>query len=663
MSDSLRLGALLGFELAGALLVLSVLYYAWKPWREVRGVVACVCMGVAWALFFAATIVWLSDVESTEVKLLTWINVPPLLVVSWVVDLSAPALILSLFTLLISFLVQLYSVAYLEPQQRRARYFMWMGAFTINMLGVFVAADIWSLFFCWAWIGICSYMLIGHKYREESVARAAAGAFLIAKLADIAFLVALVVLSLYLSKMDVGSLAMFFDRYNFLIEVNILALLFVGMVLGKSAQFPFQLWLLMAMRGPVPVSALLHSATLVVVGVFFLGRLSFIVTPEIGHWLLLLSLGTSMVAAFSAAIERQVKRLLAYSTISQLGLMMSLVALGQAQVAFVYLVVHGMAKALLFLSTGLISKQLREKNLSEEQSEMLPAMGALRHQMPLPYLSCVCACVVLLGLPLGAAYEVKAYLWDQLWSYGGGFALLLMLCLVGTGLYVGRLLGYLLAGKALRGEGHFFSRLWKGSWALQLPLWICSLGCWAVVYEYPRVGQVGWLVEGMRRLHVAGPALEAMEWNGSLLGWLQWIPVLVAVGMIAHLRGLWDWPRGIRRGLRSVHPYVHLQLGLRTYEGGRGGLLSTAHFFAHIESWILYALGKGWVNLHLLLGLCVYFVDRRVVSEGWQRIAQGLYRGGRGASALAWQSLSARMTWVWVFFLLFLLTIYGLCCR
>ena len=637
----------MSFIVGVTLPTLSALYYAWRPGRMVRGRWAAYCLGLGCCMVWLS--LFLEHEAQPQIWTFNWIKVPTLLNVQISLDTSMTVRVLAAFVLLISWLVHLYSMDYFSRAQRKARYFMVLGAFTSSMLALLAAADLWSLIFFWSWIGLGSYLLIAHNYRKTADAKAAARSFLISKVAELGLLMLLLLLSTHLPRVDFEAMRLFFDEHKLWLSTSFLGLFCIWAAMGKSAQFPFQPWLLAAMNGPVPVSALLHSATLVIAGVLLLGRLSFLLTPELAQLLLLISLCGAAWAAVSASMQRHIKRLLAYSTISQVGLMMALLSLGQTQYALMYIIVHGTAKALLFLATGQISKQIKER-LKSSEAEEVSSLGKLRHQLPLPYLACGCASVVLLGLPLGAAYELKHLLWAQIWAESGWYTALLMLVFLATALYVARLLGCLFLSPADPSPRKWYTALWTQRPAQQIPLWVCSIGCWAIFYQYPRLNGTSWLEGSMKSglFPSNDPLPQALPFSATLL---LGLPLLLCVLLLSTWR---SYALVFAAGRIFAQP-TYLE---RFYTAGWKALRWSAQQTRRLEEHILDGLLRSFRTSSLLLALAIHFIDRKLVDNSGATTARLLHRLGQKLSTSAQRHLPDRIGIVFVFFLLLLLIIY-----
>jgi NADH-quinone oxidoreductase subunit L len=304
--------------------------------------------------------------------------------------------------------VQAYSTSYLGGEPRYASYAALISLFTAAMLTVVFAADLIVLVVGWEIMGACSYFLIGH-YWEREVARAASiKAFLMTVAGDVPFLFGLIALGVQAGSFQVHDVLAYVDAGALRQPGWIAALLLCG-VLGKSAQFPLHSWLPDAMAGPTPISALIHAATMVAAGIYLIALLYpvFYLAPDVLMAMAVIAAITMFGAALCALAQTDVKKILAYSTVSQLAYMLGGLAVGGRTQAVYLLLVHGAFKALLFLAAGVVIHRVGSNELSR--------MGGLRYRMPVAYGSMTVGLLALAGIPplsgffgkesvLGAAY-------------------------------------------------------------------------------------------------------------------------------------------------------------------------------------------------------------------------------------------------------------------
>ena len=291
----------------------------------------------------------------------TWAWIPadggPMATVGVMVDELSMAMLL--LVALVSLLVQVYSWAYLhdEPRTSLGRYYAYHSLFAFSMLGLVLAPTFLQMFVFWELVGLCSYLLIGYWYDRPAAARAAVKAFWITKLGDLGFVAGIVMLWSATGTFDFWTLFQMGSQGTLPVVLlpPIMFLIYLGAV-GKSAQFPLHVWLPDAMEGPTPVSALIHAATMVTAGVFLVTRTFplFLLTPDLLTLIAWVGAFTALLAASMACVESDIKRVLAYSTVSQLGYMMAAAGAAAPEAGFLHLVAHGVFKALLFLGAGVV---------------------------------------------------------------------------------------------------------------------------------------------------------------------------------------------------------------------------------------------------------------------------------------------------------------------
>ncbi|MBS1352633.1 MAG: NADH-quinone oxidoreductase subunit L [Coprobacter sp.] len=332
----------------------------------------------------------------------------------------------------VSSMVHLYSLGYMHGEVGFQRYYAFLSLFTFSMLGLVVATNIFQMYIFWELVGVSSYLLIGFYYTRQSAVAASKKAFIVTRFADLGFLLGILLLSYYTKTFDFAtltsgevSLVGTTAGKTFLgISVASWAMILVFMGgAGKSAMFPLHIWLPDAMEGPTPVSALIHAATMVVAGVFLVARLFpiYVTMPEVLTFITVIGAVTALYAAVVACVQTDIKRVLAFSTISQIAFM--IVALGVTtemnghgalgyMASMFHLFTHAMFKALLFLGAGAIIHAVHSNEMSE--------MGGLRKYMPVTHITFLIACLAIAGIPpfsgffskdeiLAAAFEKSAF--------------------------------------------------------------------------------------------------------------------------------------------------------------------------------------------------------------------------------------------------------------
>ncbi|MBI4964403.1 MAG: NADH-quinone oxidoreductase subunit L [Desulfomonile tiedjei] len=348
--------------------------------------------------------------------------------------LDVLSMIMVLVITVVGFLILLYSAEYMAGEEGYNRFFAYMDLFVGFMLTLVLADNLLLLYLGWEGVGICSYLLIGFWYKDAANGRAAIKAFVVTRFGDTAMAIGLFLLFINLGSLQIQELmqrAVQEWPVGSTVAVAAAALL-LGGALGKSAQLPLQVWLPDAMAGPTPVSALIHAATMVTAGVYLIARTNvlFTLAPVVQSAVAVIGVLTLLAAGFSALTQTDIKRVLAYSTISQIGYMFLGLGVGAWWAAIFHFVTHAFFKSLLFLSAGVAIAACHH-----EQS--IFKMGGLRTQMPVVFWTFVIGAASLASVPLVTSgfYSKEAILW-QVWSseWSGGW------------LWAGGLLGALLTG-------------------------------------------------------------------------------------------------------------------------------------------------------------------------------------------------------------------------
>jgi NADH-quinone oxidoreductase subunit L len=312
----------------------------------------------------------------------------------------------------IGFLIHVYSVGYMHDDPDRTRFFVYLNLFVTAMLVLVLADNLLLLFVGWEGVGLCSYLLIGFWYRETANADAGKKAFLVNRIGDAGFLLGLFLLVHTIGVLDIAGIAAHADQLaaatvgGWPVPVVVGLLLFVGAT-GKSAQIPLYVWLPDAMAGPTPVSALIHAATMVTAGVYMIARLHVVyaLAPAALAVVAFVGAATALVAAVIALAQTDIKKVLAYSTVSQLGYMFLGLGVGATGAAIFHLVTHAFFKGLLFLGAGSVIH-----GMGGEQD--LRKMGGLRAHMPVTFATMFVATLAIAGVPpLAGFFSKDEILW------------------------------------------------------------------------------------------------------------------------------------------------------------------------------------------------------------------------------------------------------------
>jgi len=403
-----------------------------------KGQVALIGVGSIGVSALAAMLVGFSFViappegDSFSQSIWTWIKVDGF-TPGIAFYLDSLSVIMILVVTVVGFLIHLYSADYmLEDEAGYARFFSYMNLFVGSMLILVLADNLLLLYLGWEGVGLCSYLLIGFWYQDPANGRAARKAFIVTRVGDTAMLIGLLLLFTKLGTLQIQPLMEAASTHwvaGSSITIAAAGLL-MGGALGKSAQLPLQTWLPDAMAGPTPTSALIHAATMVTAGVYLIARTNvlFTLAPVIHTTVAAIGAGTLILAGFSALTQRDIKRVLAYSTISQIGYMFLAVGVGAWSAAMFHFMTHAFFKALLFMGAGVIILGLHH------EQDMFK-MGGLRKQAPLVFWTFLAGSLSLVALPLVTAgfYSKDAILagaWASdaggkwLWAAGIGGAVL-----------------------------------------------------------------------------------------------------------------------------------------------------------------------------------------------------------------------------------------------
>ena len=380
---------------------------------------------------------------------LPWLSVGSyqLTLALWLDPLSAVAATL---VALVGLIVFVYAASYMAEDPHRGRFFAEFSFFTGSMLTLVLAADLLTLFIAWELVGLCSYLLIGFWFERPGVPTAASKAFFITRLADLALLagVLLLVGAVGTGRLDTILLTAIRGTLAPTLLLVIAFLLFAGAA-GKSAQFPFQGWLPDAMLGPTPVSALLHSATMVAAGVFLVARLYplFLAAgPMVMALIAWVGVITALLGGAAALVERDVKRTLAYSTLSQIGLMFVGLGSGSLLAGVLLLLAQALYKATLFLGAGAVDHAVG--------GTAFERMGGLAKRLPLTAFAFAIGTIALAGLPVTLALPPKDPVLAAAWQANGAIFVAALLASVLTALYSARLFGLVFLGVSAQPAQH-----------------------------------------------------------------------------------------------------------------------------------------------------------------------------------------------------------------
>ncbi len=365
-----------------------------------------------------------------------------------ILKLDALSLVFCFVITFVGALIHLYSVEFMQDDEGFSRFFAYMNLFVASMLVLVLADNLLLLYLGWEGVGLCSYLLIGFWYKDPENNNAARKAFIVTRIGDTLMIIGLFLLFVSFGTLDIDTLmqqaSVQWHSGSPLAVIS--ALLLLGGAVGKSAQLPLQTWLPDAMAGPSPVSALIHAATMVTAGVYLIARthVLFSLAPAVQTLVAIIGAATLLIAGLSALNQHDLKRVLAYSTISQIGYMFLALGVGAWSAAIFHFMIHAFFKALLFLGAGSVILLLHEEHDMHK-------MGGLRQKLPLVYITFLIGGASLSALPLVTAgfYSKDQILWFS-WSSGMGSKWLWLAGIAGalvTSLYTFRMIFLTFFGK------------------------------------------------------------------------------------------------------------------------------------------------------------------------------------------------------------------------
>ncbi len=409
-----------------------------------------------------------------DVHLWTWIPAGTFTVdVAFHVDQLTACLLLVVTT--IGMLVHLYSVGYMAHDPGRWRFFAYLNLFMFSML-LLVLGDSWlTVFAAWELVGLSSYLLIGFWYHKRSAALASKKAFIVNRVGDVGFALGIMAIFVNTGTLNIhDSLAKLVEQASGplnIIPLPVVALLVFAGAMGKSAQFPLHVWLPDAMEGPTPVSALIHAATMVNAGVYLVARANPLFSSSREAMVVVAAIGifTAILAASIAFTQTDIKRVLAYSTLSQLGYMFAALGVGAFTAAIFHLMTHGFFKGLLFLGSGSVIHAVHEE-------QDMNRMGGLWRKIPVTHWTMLIGTIAIAGIPplagffskdeiLGEAFKNQFY-----WVWAIGFLVAGM-----TAFYMWRLMGKTFYGAPSEYTKSIWDRIHESTWTMTVPLVLLAI--------------------------------------------------------------------------------------------------------------------------------------------------------------------------------------------
>ena len=535
-----------------------------------------VCHGLAilgLCLSFLCSIILLNDYlllnEATEIVLFNWASIGSFsFEIGFLVD--SLSLAMSSMVTFVSLAVHIYTIGYMHGDDGYKRFFSYISLFTFSMLMLVFSSNLLQLFFGWEAVGLLSYLLIGFWYKKPTAIHANMKAFIVNRVGDFAFLICIATLFYFTKSLNLSEI---FDLLpnNLNATVSIFSgpdismvtfasiCLFIG-AMGKSAQMPLHVWLPDSMEGPTPISALIHAATMVTAGIFMVARMSplFELSEVALSVILIIGSSTALFMGLMGLIQNDIKRVVAYSTLSQLGYMVAALGVSAYSVGVFHLITHGFFKALLFLAAGSVIMALHHE-------QDIRQMGGLRKVLPITYITFVIGTLSLIGFPGFSGFFSKdtliesVHLSQQFGAHYAYYALLFGVLI--TTLYSMRLLLVVFHGK-YRSNYYPIDKVYEPPKVVTIPLILLSIpsifiGSWLInpmviqgffsdaINVLPAHNSLQEFIEAfhgnlafLTHAFVASPALYMM-FIGMALSWFIWHQnnnLLVSLSLLFH------WP-------------------------------------------------------------------------------------------------------------------------
>ena len=434
-------------------------------------------VAAAWVIAMAAAYGALTGAEpfgehGYEVTYFEWIPAGSFVVdVGFVVDQLTACLLIVVTT--IGLLVHIYSIGYMSHDPGYWRFFAYLNLFMFSML-LLVLADSWLVVFvAWELVGLSSYLLIGFWFRKRSAALAAKKAFIVNRVGDVGFALGIMAIFVNTGSLNIReSIEVMLSPtlVAFAIPIPVVALLIFAGAMGKSAQFPLHVWLPDAMEGPTPVSALIHAATMVNAGVYLVARANplFAASPDAMIVVAGIGIFTAILAASIAMTQTDIKRVLAYSTLSQLGYMFAALGVGAFTAAIFHLMTHGFFKGLLFLGSGSVIHAVHEE-------QDMRRMGGLSKKIPITYATMLIGSLAIAGIPPLAGFFSKDEILGEAFKLGFTWVWLVGFIVAGmTAFYMFRLMGLTFWG-AFRGPKDIWDKIHESPPVMTIPLILLAI--------------------------------------------------------------------------------------------------------------------------------------------------------------------------------------------
>lgn len=430
-----------------------------------------------------------------------------------------------LFVTGIGTLIHIYSISYMHDDENLHKFFAYLNLFIFFMITLVTGSNLLIMFIGWEGVGLCSYLLIGFWYKNQEYNDAAKKAFIMNRIGDLGFLIGIFTLGYLFSSVDFTTIKTAVAAGKS-VDLGWLGFgtfcLFIG-ASGKSAQIPLYTWLPDAMAGPTPVSALIHAATMVTAGIFMITRLNFLfdLTPNIQMIIAVIGAITSLVAAFIALVQNDIKKVLAYSTVSQLGLMFLALGLGAYEIAVFHVITHAFFKACLFLGSGSVIHALHGE-------QDMRKMGGLRKYMKVTYITFLIATLAISGIPIFAGFFSKDEILMVAFHENKALWVIASLASIMTAFYMFRLL-YLTFFKEFRGTDEQKHHLHESPSLITFPLIVLAI--LSTVGGFISFPGHSWLNEYLKPIFIGAREEHHVDTTTFMLMGVAVVGALIGIGI------------------------------------------------------------------------------------------------------------------------------------
>ena len=424
----------------------------------------------------------------------TWLQFNPGVSIDMGIIIDPISVMMLIVVTFVSLMVHLFSLGYMKGEERFSTYFAFLSLFTFSMLGLVLSVNIFQVYMFWELVGVSSFLLIGYYYNKPSAVAASKKAFIVTRFADLGFLIGIMIMGFYGGTLDMSTLIQKLTTTSSTEYINMTSASFLGASMltwgltlifmggaGKSAMFPLHIWLPDAMEGPTPVSALIHAATMVVAGVYLVARLFPIFSLDASALMIVTYVGafSALLAAIIACTQTDIKRVLAYSTMSQIGYMMFALGISKNggenglgyMASMFHLFTHAFFKSLLFLGAGAVIHMVHSNEMKD--------MGGLRKLMPITHIAFLIACLAIAGIPPFAGFFSKEEILAAAFEENKFIYGLALFTAALTSFYMFRLYFNIfwskeVATKAHSDNHHNAHQHSEGTWTMKLPLVILA---------------------------------------------------------------------------------------------------------------------------------------------------------------------------------------------